>query len=375
MTQPDTPRILIIDDEVQRERSVAAALQLQGLDVEVRSPDLVTRADLTWSNVIAIDHHYNWGRIAHPEECLYWPQDGLALAAVVAGHLRQLDHHAAIVLRTGALAELAGNLPTEVRKPIIASQNGLDWILTKGDVSEAERLHEIAHAVNGLQMLVSAPLAWNEGCGWLDVPDSKWMEAALADVQVCHPPENTVAAYTAGTAWLRWFAHRVLPFPSFLLPAHWAAALLRLEVEEFCRIAAGESALSEALRACRYTGQLAGLVPDRWWRAGLDALVDTLLLEASPDLPEPEALAEQMSAHHGSPVQTLHTDRPVVTIDSDYSAVEIADAAKCVRLVPDFWPVFAQEPWASFEDLHDDPPLFKMVARGDRRRAAFGEEA
>ncbi|MET7951629.1 hypothetical protein [Micromonospora sp. NPDC005324] len=369
-----TPRILVIDDEVQKEESVAAGLRASNLEVNVRPPQSVTRDDLRSADVIAIDHRFDWSVLPHPGECLYWPQDGLAISAVVTGHLRTMDHHAAVVLRTGELATLAEPLPPAIRRPVIAAQYGLDWVLTKGDPKMAAQLHGIAEAVEGLKPLIANPMKWNEGGGWLNLPDLKWSEGALADVQVCNPPENTVAAYTAGSAWLRWFAHRILPFPSFLLPAQWAATLLRLDLATFESVCRSDSLLSNAISECVYTGHLASLSEIRWWRAGLDALVDSLLLEASPHLPEAEALAEQMTAMHGQTVYTLEMDAPVMTIDSDYAPTGVADAADCVRLAPDFWPVFAQEPWAQFSELYDDPGLYKMVARGDRRRAVGGGE-
>lgn len=366
--------MLVIDDDVRREESVAKGLRLRNLAVQVRSPDQVSRDDLESADVIAIDHHYDWGVVRHPEECLYWPTDGLAIAAVVASHLRSMDHHAAIVLRTGALDVLARDLPIDVRKPVIAAQNGLDWVFTKDEPDTAARLHEIARAVGDLQSLVMDPVSWNEGARWLSVPDAKWTEAALADVQVCHPAENVVAAYTAGTAWLRWFAQRVLPFPTFLVPTPWAATTLRLDVAHFNDVLASGSPLADEIDQCRYRGHLAGLTSDRWWRAGLDSLVDSLLIEAAPDLPEAEALQEQMTRIHGGPVGTIRDERPVVAIDSDYVPVGIFEATDCIRLAPDFWPAFAQEAWATFEDIYDDPSLFRMVARGDRPRAsAVGE--
>ncbi|MER7331197.1 MULTISPECIES: hypothetical protein [unclassified Micromonospora] len=367
-----TPRVLVIDDEVKKEESVAAGLRASNLEVDVRAPDAVTQLDIGSADVIAIDHRFEWSTLSHPSECLYWPRDGLAIAAVVTGHLRKLDHHAAVVLRTGELPTLADGLPVEIRKPAIASQYGLDWVLKKEDLRIADQLHSIAEAVDGLRPLIADPLRWNEGKGWLNLPDAKWTEGALADVQVCNPPENTVAAYTAGTAWLRWFAHRILPFPTFLLPKHWAATLLRLDVVEFDAILQESSPLSAALYECLYTGHLAALSDARWWRAGLDALVDDLLMRASPELDEAAALAEQMTEMHGRPLQTLSMDVPVMTIDSDYAAMDVADASSCVRLAPDFWPVFAQEPWARFDELQDDPGLYRMVARGDRRRAGAG---
>lgn len=369
----NTPRILVIDDEVRKEEARAAGLRTSNLDVAVLLPQDVTREDLGAADVIAVDHRFDWSLLPHPDECLYWPRDGLAIAAVVTGHLRQIgDHHAAVVLRTGELPTLGTGLPPAIRKPVISAQYGLDWVLTKEDPNVAAQLHSIAEAVDALKPLVANPLGWNEGSEWLGLPDGKWYEGALADVQVCNPPENTVAAYTAGSAWLRWFAHRILPFPTFLLPAHWAATLLRLDLATFESIRASDSPLSTAINECLYTGQLAALSEPRWWRAGLDTLVDSLLLEAAADLSESQALAEQMTVMHGEAVQTLQMNSPVMTIDSDYVPMDVADAADCVRLAPDFWPVFAQEPWALSSELYDDPDLRRMIARGDRRRLASG---
>ncbi|MBY8853834.1 hypothetical protein K7G98_38645, partial [Saccharothrix sp. MB29] len=52
---------------------------------------------------------------------------------------------------------------------------------------------------------------------WLKLPDSEWRDDALWQIEQCRPPRHAVAERTAGTAWLKWFLHRILPYPTFLL--------------------------------------------------------------------------------------------------------------------------------------------------------------
>ncbi|WP_422744995.1 hypothetical protein ACN27B_12205 [Micromonospora sp. WMMD754] len=368
-----SPHVLIIDDEVERERSVADGLETQGLEIEVKSPDSVTEDDLRDADVICVDQYYDWAKVPHPDEAIYWPQDGLAIAAVVAGHLRRIDHHAAIALRTGDLARLAKNLPTSMREPLVAAQNNIDWILSKGDPMMAQKIRQLGAAVKGLAPLAIDPRSWNEGGRWLGLRDEiRWAEAALADVQISRPPENVVATYTSGTAWLRWFTHRILPFPTFLLPVEWAAAVLRLTAKDFWEISSSDSPLGRKLQECRYVGHLGSLVGERWWRAGLDAVVDDCLSEAPASSDEAEALAEQFTRLHGRTVRTLNYANPVVAVDADYRVTGVADASSCLRLAPDLWPVFAEEPWAELEEIEHDSELRTMVARGDRGRIEGG---
>ncbi|MCW8099024.1 hypothetical protein [Streptomyces tauricus] len=96
--------------------------------------------------------------------------------------------------------------------------------------------------------------------------------------------------------------------------------------------------------------------------------MDDLLVEADPTLPVPAALAQRYAALHAGPVQVLSLERPVVTIDSDYQEDGVAEFEDCVRLAPDSWPVFADEPYALREDALDLPELGVMVSRGDRGR-------
>jgi hypothetical protein len=371
MKSPVSPVVLVIDDEPEIQQGYTAAMGLDGLKVVVRRPHEVTTEDLKLANVIAIDYVFKWKELPHPQELAYWPVDGLALAAVMARHLTRLRTRASVVLRTGAVSELARDLPRQVRVPLLAAQSGLDWILEKGSTDNAGNIRQLADATAALEPFLTqeATSSWNEGCEWLRLPPTGWQEAALAEIQVCRPPEHVVASYTSGSAWLRWFTQRILPFPSFLISDLRAATLLHISLTQFRDILEnGETELARRIRECAYVGHLSALVEPRWWRAGLESLVDDLLVEADPALPVPEALAERYASLHAEAVQVLPLERPVVTIDADYQEDGVAEFEDCVRLAPDSWPVFADEPYALREDASDLPDLGAMVSRGDRGR-------
>lgn len=366
------PRILIVDDDIEIQRHAASALRTQGLLVDLRQPNEVQEADISAADVIAVDQIYKWDMLPHPTEPAYWPWDGLAIAAVLAGQMRKIGTHAAIVLRTGALSQLASGLPEGVRTPVLAAQNSLDWVLVKGDDSEGRKLVDIAKAIHDLGRLIADKASWDDGRAWLALPDTSWHESALVDVQVCRPPEHAVAAYTSGGAWVRWFAHRILPYPTFLLSDSRTATSLRLEGDEFAQLLEQDSEFSRRLRQCVYTGHLASLVERRWWRAGIDELLDELLTSADPESDESDALVKAYSKMAGRDVSTITVDRPVTVVDADYHDYGVADAGDCVRLAPDLWPVYADDPWARIDDVVEDPELAALVSRGDRNRIREG---
>ncbi|TJZ99708.1 hypothetical protein [Actinacidiphila oryziradicis] len=340
------------------------------MEVEIRLPNEVVDDDLKIADVIAIDQFYEWELVPHPAEIAYWPEDGLALAAVISRRLAKLKSHAAIVLRTGELAKLAGSLPKSARIPLLSAQSNLDWIIEKGDENASAKIHQLAAAVASLRPLADDSSRWNEGSAWLNLPTNvAWGDTALAEVQVCRPPEHVVARYTDGTSWLRWFAHRILPFPSFLISDLKAATLLGISLPQFLSVVSDSaSELGARIRECGYSGHLSGLVERRWWRAGLEAFVDRCLLESPDHLEVNEALEDSYHRLHGSRVSMLPYERPVVTFNADYEEDGVAEARECVRLAPDFWPVFADEPWALLEEVHEDEELAAMVSRGDRAR-------
>ncbi len=376
MSSPVDPVVLVVDDEPEKHRGFAAAMGIQGIQVIVRRPAEIEEGDLLVANVIAVDYVFDWNVLSRPPEFGYWPVDGLALSSVIARHLVRARSRASIVLRTGAVAELAKGLPRGARISMLSAQNGLDWILEKGTTDNADTLRELASATAALEPFFGSDAPeWNEGCDWLRLPSASWREAALAEIQVCRPPEHAVATYTAGSAWLRWFTQRVLPFPSFLISDLRAATILNMPLPQFDSIINDESsALGRRIRECQYSGHLSGLVDARWWRAGLDSLMDEVLMTAGGELTVGGALASGYTALHGSRVSVLSLDQPVVTIDADYLEDQVAEYADCVRLAPDAWPVFADEPFALRSEAAEDEELTVMVARGDRSRV-FAVEA
>ncbi|MGW1625976.1 hypothetical protein [Streptomyces sp. NPDC002172] len=371
MKASSSPVVLVVDDEPDQQLGYAVVMEERGLEVTVCQPQDVTEDHLRKSDVIAIDQVFKWQDLSHPTNLAYWPCDGLAFAGVLSRHLVRLGTTASVVLRTGAINELGGSLPLAARVPLLSSQNGVDWILEKGTTDTADNLYQLAHATAALSPFTTQEgrRDWNEGANWLQVPEESWAESALAEIQVCRPPEHVVAQYTAGSAWLRWFAHRILPYPSFLVSDLRAATLLRLTIAQFHDLVDNaQSPLGQLIRNCRYHGHLAGLAEPRWWRAGIESIVDDLLMAADQTLDVGDALAVEYSRLHESSVQTLPHEQPVVTINADYFDSGVAEFRECVRLAPDSWPVVADEPYAKQEDVDNEDWLASMVSRGDRGR-------
>ncbi|MFG1998615.1 hypothetical protein ACGFNU_05645 [Spirillospora sp. NPDC048911] len=370
-TVPAARHVLIIDDEPEEQQQAAAVLRTQGLAVAVRAPEEVTEDDLMHADVFAIDQYYQWaGDDPRPQQVAFSPPDGLALAGIVARRKQnRISRPPVVVLRTGHLDELAGGLPRAVKVPMMSAQYNIDWMLSKTDESAGDKLIQLADAADALRRLGAAG---NQGAAWLAVPqNASWADEALLEVAVCRPPEHSMADYTHGIAWLRWFAHRVLPFPSFLVSDVKAAVLLGLSHAEFhAQVSDPASPLGSKIIEFRYTGELCDLVGRRWWRAGLETFAEDLLIDAPSGLSRPEMFAEAYRRTYQQQLRVLQLDRPVVTIDPDYDETGVEEAEDCLRLAPDFWPTFADEPWALREDLEDDPGFAELIARGDRGRLA-----
>jgi hypothetical protein len=136
---------------------------------------------------------------------------------------------------------------------------------------------------------------------------------------------------------------------------------------------ASGSPLSQKIEEFRYTGNLHDFNGRRWWRAGIDHFIDALLTEGDWDVSESEILANKLSELHGGDLESLPQKHPVVAIDANYAESEwVIDSSEAVRLSPDLWPVFADEPWASVDDVDTDPYIRSLVAREEQNRIFGG---
>ncbi|RII94876.1 hypothetical protein [Clavibacter californiensis] len=363
------PKILIVDDQDQG--TFARDLTLGGTDATHVRPSELTATMLHDASLVIIDEFLeDWPeRDAMRDSAALYVRDGVALSALLRAELEErgpgvgqsTPSRTAIVLRTGHLGELAGGLPRHIWSVAVAGRYDLEWVSQKGNDERTEWFAAIAHAA------ASLPSEWNplENApqrAWLGLGDHPWSDRALAQVEQCRPPWSTLSATSSGRVWLAWFLQRIVPFPTFLLDDKRAAAQLGLTAHGLEQALDGP--LSSGLEATRYTGQLSDFDGRRWWRAGIAALREALLEETGTR--GLISVAAALSARHGSPLEELAMKAPVFTIDSTYkTAARPIEAVDAVRLQPDEWPVYADDPWLAVEDVDDDD-LSRLIVIDDR---------
>jgi hypothetical protein len=382
--QHERPFVLIVDDEPDDQEGYAASMQAYAVEAQALHPLDVTEEDLHRADIVTVDEYLDWEAAAGwsdinlPTLPALRPLDGLALAAVLQSHTESARRlpRTGFAIRTGQLDRLGEGLPLAVREPLLAAQHNLDWVFPKeqpeGEPINERRLASLALACRSMSAdwLGSRD---NLSPRWLQLDGTvRWHARALLQVEECRPPEHALAAYTRGSAYLRWFLQRILPFPTFLLSNLRASVRLGIVLADFESIIGSGTALDEKLNTCRYRGALQDFTSTRWWRAGLDDLIEEQL---SYNPYEPAALAEALSNLHGEPLQPLPQKEPVVPIDAAYHdlpvPIEFNDA---VRLSPDFWPVYADEPWSHKDEVASNDALRSLVVRTERSRQLLEEQ-
>jgi hypothetical protein len=380
--------VLIIDDK-ESERGFADLVSQQGgVDAVFLLPDDIDDELLQQADLVVTDQYLDdWpGRDERPQlpTGLRVP-DGLSLAAVLraqvdrSGDRRQPARPVAFVLRTGELVELAGHLPEAARGHLLAATYNLEWVMSK-DVKEdppmsvpdpAARVAQLARAVANLPA-DWGPSSGNPGHRWLSMPsDAGWWDTAAWQIEQCRPPQHVLASRSHGIAWLRWFLHRVLPYPTFLLDQRGTALYLGLTDAALAEVLDSSSRLKSMLDGVAYTGNLSDFAGRRWWRAGLSFVVEQLAdLIGVEELLGPTEIAAAADEVHGTRLEHLLIERPVTVIDASYSVVgPPADAADCVRLQPDDWPPYADDVYALASRVagpEAEPDLAAMVVSTER---------
>ena len=304
-------------------------------------------------------------------------RDGVALAAVLRAELEKRGPHiadpvaskTAIVLRTGHLGNLASGLPRHLWSPAVASRYDLEWVAEKS--ADAKDFASIAIAAARL------PDRWDPAdptaqLEWLALPNGAWAEEAILQIEQCRPPWSALSSNSAGRLWLAWFMQKILPFPTFLVDDLRAAAYLGLRSDALDEVLASATPMGRQLETVVYRGELANFDGRRWWRAGIAAIRRDLLEQSRGR--RPRDAADQLSRVLGFDLNALNLDYPVFTINFEYQTLpEPVEAADAVRLQPDGWPAYADDPWLSCEDVSDEPELAKLIVLSDREE--FGHDA
>lgn len=392
------PLVLVVDDD-PGQAAFAETIRDNGVAAVYAHPEDVTAGLLASATVVLLDQYLDeWperaSRTLPPSLTVL---DGLSLAAVLRTHTDRSSERegrparpVAFALRTGELAVLAAGLPAGPREHLLAARCNLEWVFDK-HAAPAPDLPSVGRRAAVLALAVAAlPHDWGPGSGdpglsWLGLPGAGWADTAAWQVEQCRPPQHVLADSTTGTAWLRWFLHRVLPYPTFLLDRAHTALMLGTTGDQLASVLDGPpTALTERLDAVRYTGGGAGFAGDRWWRAGVADFLRKLAREqAGPaaaaeddeydddhlgsdplDSIGPVGAAALASAAHGSPLEPVRVERPVLVLDADQRfRPRPVPAEDAVRLQPDGWPPYADDPWADRSGLESDEDL--RTALGD----------
>lgn len=368
------PFVLLVDDDPAQE-AFALLLSQQGVEAKHVLPDQITTDDLNRANLVLIDEFIEtWpGRDEVKDNLGLFVRDGIALAGVLRSALEgrgpssenpPVPTNTALVLRTGHLDVLAAGTPVFVRPMAIASRHDLEWVTEKDKLSAAA-LASLARAAAALPDDWSNPADPTPQIEWLGLAQEPWLEDALAHIEMCRPPWSVLAATSAGRRWLSWFLQRILPFPTFLVDDLRAASYLGLKPSGLDALIHGGSSLADPLKGAVYTGQLADFAGRRWWRAGI-ASIRSIALETSNGRTADD-VARALVAIHGSELEVLGLRHPVFQIDTDYRVVaEPLEVSDAVRLQPDDWPVYADDPWYATASKGTEPTLEALIVIDDR---------
>lgn len=364
------PHVLFVDDEPDRLNGLRTQLEASGITTAASHPIDLEPEDLHGVHLVSVDQFLgdDWTeyllsdeRGEEPLSAATRASDGIAVAASINSLLRQRDRPCALSLHTAEIDRLGASLPAARREPLLAAQYDLDWVF-RFDGSKAsalpQRMTSLAQAVAVLPEEWSAN-ANDFGAAWLTVPqdNTPWSEFALAQVEDCRPPTHGLSANTKGRAVVRWLAQRVLPYPTFLINVAHLAVLLGATAKST------EQHLDTFLFA-NYAGPLRDFAAERWWRAGVQHLLEEC---GTSEADDPATRVTSLNAALGTDLSPLNLDRPVVGYDENGRALDTPiESNEAVRLQPDGWPVYADDPWATRGEASANDALRALVVHAER---------
>ena len=373
MPEKPAPLVIVVDDSPDDLKGRSDLANSEGkIRVVLRHPRDVTKDDLDAASLVLVDLVLDiWPERDALSMLGLKPSNGLALLSVLQEHAHERGRRpCAFALHTGKMERVRHSLADS--EHIVARAHNLEWVFRKQDAGAWDQITSLAQAVASLAATWSVDdrevnVATIKT--WLGVPSEKWATRAWRDVEECHPPAHELAATTHGIALVRWFLQRILPYPCFLIDTHHLAARLRVDRKSLSD--ALHSGFDAWLAPALYKGQLASFGGPRWWRSGIESLV----FEVTAEAPSDPALLERMLKEKNGALKGTSVREPVVVLNERYDPLdELGDADTAVRIVPDDWPPFADQPWTTPELARDDDRLGAIVHLADRERIAGGDE-
>lgn len=376
MSEPRRPTVLILDDQEES----ALALHLNStyrVVAKVLHPNDVDLDDLRETDLMLVDFQLDhWPERDGLSQLALSPPDGLALACVLRRHSQgqERDSPTAIAILTGKIEKLANPLPYEHREHILADMNNLEWVFQKTPSQEPAPL--VTQIVELASAVASLPQRWvseearpmSELMRLLgvasDVPDR---ETLWNEVEACLPPIHELSEWSHGLAVLRWLLHRILPYPCFLWDTYHLAARLTLDHKAFLRALNENAILSDLLGTCRYEGVLESFLGPKWWRSRVESLLWDITDGQSAD---PSVVRRQFAAKIAAEIPTSEPRvNPLVCVNTDFRPLDqFYSIRESVRIRPDDWPPFADQPWTTIQLARSEPKLNSVVLFEDRSR-------
>jgi hypothetical protein len=369
--------ILIIDDKPDEVTLTAQLIQTPRVSAKALHPEDVEVVDLSAADLVLVDYQLdddNWperqdGGVARH------PRDGLALASLLRRHVHSIERASptAFGILSSEVGKLAFPLPAENRLHVLARLNNLEWVFEKATPGRPNRLGdqvvELAEAVKQL------PSKWPKDNA--DESNRQLMKVLglnddcddhallLEDVTACVPPIHELSEWSHGLTIIRWLLHRILPYPCFLWDSHHLAARLRVDQRWLNDALSSESGLTTWLAAAQYDGLLPHFAGHRWWRSRVEALLWNATEQQSFNV---EAVYKAVSAKFGADAKpSSPPDHPLVAVNSNFQPLQqFTQRSEGVRIRPDDWPPYADQPWTTTELAKSEARLQAIVVSEDR---------
>jgi len=362
------PAILVVDDELDDAQNFKRDVG-DAAHVEIRTPDEVRKSDLERADLVLVDYELDaW---LGSKERLMSPANGLALSAVIREQISALSRGTvtAVALWSGQVEKIASTLPAGLQSFAFARLNNLEWVFKKGTDEAAPGAVSLAWAVRELPRtwpIGDPEMATKELHKLLGLStDMPFFVSAADEVSAGHPPIHELSAATHGLVVIRWIAHRILPYPAFLLARLDLASRLRIDPLGLDRLLVEKSEFSRQLEGVEYKGALRGLYDRNWWRSGLEGLIFDWT-GGSGGLDVLHQSIRERAKH-----EVVFLDHEVVPgIDESYRAAELIPVEDALRLRLDDWPPFADAAWAERSLAADSDQLRGLVLPLDRELLA-----
>jgi len=367
------PNILIVDDTPASQQSMIDGFPpFLSACFKVRGPSKVKLSDLKEAHLVLVDYNLDqWVENAAAENLCQHIPNGLPLAAILQQRTTANSHAVAFAIHSAHLPELTAPFKLEPRIHLLSRSCNVDWAFEKDTgpdkVETYGLVKKLAEAVQSL------PASWppnnpskTRGAArkLLGLDESvAWTDQAWGEVERAVPPLDELVQRIHGLLFLRWLLQRVLPYPSFLLDAHWLAARLGATPTSVSEALTGK--LGKLLAPANYTGLLHDFRGPRWWRTGLEVTLWGL------GGGKPLGTDDLHDVLKTKQVKLDKADfpHPVVCLDEDLQPLpDFADSNTAIRIQPDDWPSYADAAWTTLTLAHQHPRLASMVVEVDRYR-------